>query len=318
MAQESLKRDDRDDLRTDHANAYVMSHMRSRAVLCRQFVTPHGYDGSLHRHVGLEIIFCQAGHGTLTVGNQSVPYHPGHLIYFDCRIPHKVSVEGEYRRWGLCFWPESLDAHAPSDELNRLIQRVRPRADEIRLFHVPQSDWSRLERHFEDLSEEVESQRSDFALMFQLHIMELHILLKRFQHKVVSLERKGEARTLKERVADVLSYIEANLASPITSKEIAGAFHYSASHLNRLMKQATGCSFSDYVKARRLERAKRLLVHSDLKVTGVAEAVGIPNVAYFCRKFREETGLTPGEFRSRESVQAELGPKDVGALRRSM
>lgn len=315
MAQEEVTRGD---LYTENANAYVMSHMRTRAVLCRQYVTRSGYEGSLHRHVGLEIIFCQSGHGTLTVGEQTVPYYAGHLIYFDCRIPHKVKVEGEYRRWGLCFWPESLDGPATDHNLTRMITGVRPDSDEIRLFNVPKADWPRLERHFEDLGEEVESQHPDFALILQLHLLELHILLKRFQYQSVSPALKRESRSLKERVADVLSFIEANLAHAISSKEIARNFHYSASHLNRLMKQATGRSFSEYVKARRLERAKRLLVQSDLKVTGVAEAVGIPNVAYFCRKFREETGFTPGEFRARHDVAGDRLPKDVNTLRRSI
>ena len=72
------------------ASAVVMSHLHAKAVLCRRMVTPGGYIGKLHRHVGLEIIYCLAGRGTLKVGSQVVPFQGGHLIYFDCRVREQL------------------------------------------------------------------------------------------------------------------------------------------------------------------------------------------------------------------------------------
>ena len=48
----------------------------------------------------------------------------------------------------------------------------------------------------------------------------------------------------------------------------------------------------------RLERAKMLLRETDEAVYAVAEQVGIPNCTYFCRLFKEKTGLSPASFRS--------------------
>lgn len=290
----------------EQSNAFVMNHLKTRAVLCRHYVTPHGYEGTLHRHVGLEIIYCQSGQGALTVGEQTVPYHAGHLLYFDCQVPHKVKVEGEYRRWGLCFWPESLDGESLGSAPNDVIEAVRPAPDEVRVFRVPPSQSQRLERHFEDLRDEVEAQRPDLRFILPLHLLELHILLKRFQYHIVSPAVPSQSRSLWQRVAHVLNYIESNLAGPLSSEELADTFHYSASHLNRLVRQATGRSLTEYVRTRRMERAKRLLVQTDMSVTAIAGVVGIPNVAYFCRSFREATGQTPGEFRARHDEQAPM------------
>lgn len=283
----------------NRSNAFIMSHLCTRAILCEKFVTSYRFNGVLHRHVGSEIIYCQSGRGVLTAGNQTVPFNPGSLIYFDCQIPHSVMVEGDYRRWGLCFWLESLQGPLSNKALDAMVNSVRPSTNEVKLFRVPEQERRRLERHLEDLSEEVELQRSDFPIILQLHLYELHVLLRRLKYDTFqSLGSKGSS-SFYERVGDVLSYIESNLSNDLSPEDVAGAFHYSTSHLNRLMKRATGQSFTEYVRSRRLERAKRLLIHTDLNVTAVAEAVGISNIAYFYRSFREESGVTPGNFRNR-------------------
>ena len=283
------------------ANAVVMSHLNAKAVLCRKLVTPGGFVGILHRHVGLEIIYCLAGRGSLKVGSQVVPFQAGHLLYFDCRVPHQAIVEGDYVRWSVCFWPESLDELARDPMLAELLAAVRPGPDELRVYTIPAAWAGRLERHLEDLADEIKAMASDFYVMLKLHLAELHVLLRRVQYQAVSPAGKVRSAS-KDRIPGILDYIEANLSAPLSADEIAAHFHYSPSHLNRLVRQATGQSLSGYIRFRRLERAKRLLLHTGLSVSAVAAAVGIANVPYFCRSFRLETGYTPGSFRALHQV----------------
>ena len=48
----------------------------------------------------------------------------------------------------------------------------------------------------------------------------------------------------------------------------------------------------------RMERAKQLLLTTDLSLAAVSEAVGFNDYFYFMKKFKKETGITPGHFRS--------------------
>ena len=48
-----------------------------------------------------------------------------------------------------------------------------------------------------------------------------------------------------------------------------------------------------FIRVVRMEKAKELLCNSNMKVAQVSEQVGIPNVSYFCRSFREFFGDTP-------------------------
>ncbi|MFD0385057.1 helix-turn-helix domain-containing protein [Streptomyces stramineus] len=71
----------------------------------------------------------------------------------------------------------------------------------------------------------------------------------------------------------------------------------SVGYLNEVVKQTTGRTPGELVRAARTLEAKRLLAGSGLGVGQVARRVGFTDPAYFCRFFRRETGISPGDFR---------------------
>jgi AraC family transcriptional regulator len=52
-----------------------------------------------------------------------------------------------------------------------------------------------------------------------------------------------------------------------------------------------------YVSAKRLERAKALLIHGDQLLVDIALALNFSCQANFTRAFRQATGQTPGQYR---------------------
>ena len=56
------------------------------------------------------------------------------------------------------------------------------------------------------------------------------------------------------------------------------------------------------IAAVRLQRAKQLLVETDLSLTVIAKRTGFSHVEYLCAAFRQAVGLPPGAYR-REHAQ---------------
>ena len=52
-----------------------------------------------------------------------------------------------------------------------------------------------------------------------------------------------------------------------------------------------------YVMRKRLEKAKRLLTQSSLKIHQIASVCGFESPYYFSNQFKKETGLTPSAYR---------------------
>lgn len=96
-----------------------------------------------------------------------------------------------------------------------------------------------------------------------------------------------------------MRFVEEHLLEEVTLSKTADHIHVSVSHLSRIFLKETGRHFSEYVTAKKIERAKQLLRDSNLKVYEIAEELGYANSHYFGKLFKEVTGYTPVEYRNR-------------------
>ena len=85
--------------------------------------------------------------------------------------------------------------------------------------------------------------------------------------------------------------------SDVRLKDIAEHMGLSVPHLIRRFRQEYGSSPMKVLARERLSRARKLLATPEFKIAEVAQATGFASAAYFCRTFRSEVGMTPGEYR---------------------
>ncbi len=100
-----------------------------------------------------------------------------------------------------------------------------------------------------------------------------------------------------ETVEQICIYLAANYQKKLSLGEVAAKFYLSPYYLSRLFRRVTGQSIVDYINARRIEAAQRLLEDSDMKINAVAEATGFTTAAHFRRVFRESLGVGPAQYR---------------------
>jgi YesN/AraC family two-component response regulator len=99
-------------------------------------------------------------------------------------------------------------------------------------------------------------------------------------------------------MAQVLTYIDANISSPDLSLQMA-ADHIgmSSSAFSRSFKEKVGKNFKEYVDAVRILHAKKLLSETELPIEQIASSVGYDTITSFYRMFKNYTGIAPGEYR---------------------
>jgi YesN/AraC family two-component response regulator len=92
-------------------------------------------------------------------------------------------------------------------------------------------------------------------------------------------------------------YITDNLSRAITLKEVADIVHLNACYFSVLFKEQTGLVFSEYVTRKRMQKAKKLLLSSDMQIEEISEQVGYQTSKYFIKMFKDIEGVTPSKFR---------------------
>jgi transcriptional regulator GlxA family with amidase domain len=111
------------------------------------------------------------------------------------------------------------------------------------------------------------------------------------------LPRSSGGQTAPRPLESVYEYIEANLHRSLMVMELAMVADLSPTHFSRLFRQATGASPYRYVRRRRLERAERLILGTQLPFRDIARLVGCSDQSHLNRMMRAEIGLTPGQLR---------------------
>ena len=107
---------------------------------------------------------------------------------------------------------------------------------------------------------------------------------------------KGTFQSESRAVQYIIDKIREQYQNCICLESLAADLHLTPEYLSTLIHKELGRTFSSYLKQIRIEKAKELLKHKSLLVSEVAEAVGYSNSRYFCRVFKEHTGMTATEF----------------------
>ncbi|MBO5031031.1 MAG: helix-turn-helix transcriptional regulator [Lachnospiraceae bacterium] len=94
-------------------------------------------------------------------------------------------------------------------------------------------------------------------------------------------------------------YIYAHINGRITINELADYTKLSPSYLSRLFKQNLGISISDYIREKKIEKAKNLLRYSDISLIEIANYLAFSSQSHFIQTFDRYVGLTPKKYRDR-------------------
>jgi AraC family transcriptional regulator len=97
---------------------------------------------------------------------------------------------------------------------------------------------------------------------------------------------------------NVLAFIEANLAQPLTLADLAQEAALSEYHFARMFSQSMKMAPHQYVMQRRMIRAEELVRHSALPLTDIALACGFSSASHFSNRFKSALGMTPSQLRA--------------------
>lgn len=108
------------------------------------------------------------------------------------------------------------------------------------------------------------------------------------------LPLENEERQIIRRIKELIAQ---RLEQDISLQYLADQVNLNHRYLSVLFKTETGVNLSDYVTQCRMEKAKSLLRHSQLKIQDISRLSGYPNAKYFMSVFKQMVGSTPTEYR---------------------
>lgn len=110
---------------------------------------------------------------------------------------------------------------------------------------------------------------------------------------------RHQRREVNEDICDrAIRMIDEQFDNPnLSLSDVSAVVAVTPNYLSSLMKKTYGISFKDYLTKKRMETAKDLLQHTNMKIWEIAEKSGYSEQHYFSYSFKKYTGESPNAFR---------------------
>lgn len=246
----------------------------------------------LHAHTETEVMYVVSGKCTINLEGGHVHMQEGDAIFLDSLVPHSLTVE-EGSPCRVLNLEASLVQCASVIQLATLAREEsfqRLRESRLPWFHVKDED-SAIQNGILNLHRLLQQQGTGMESDFQLSLILLEMSRLYFQDRMKKPQGKPTY------VKNAILFIRDRFDSEISIDHVANAVGISKAHLQRSFSKYEGCTIVDAINRLRLEKARFLLVTSDIPIVEIANEVGFSSRQYFSSLFSRATGVSPAEFR---------------------
>jgi AraC-like DNA-binding protein len=270
----------------------------ARRLVGRREAAAHGP----HSHRFLEIVFVEDGRGAHVVEGKRMLVGPGDVFALAPGQSHDPDELDSTIHWILAFElrflfegrdERELFVSCP-DEVVLLCFLRRPE-DGVHLRLPPETAraWvGCLERLERELERRELGYVSAAKGLIELLLVDLARMVEPYIPDVATKQRPQLAR--------VFRVIEEHFRTPLKLGDLARAAGLSSAYLTTLLKRQTGRSAGEWLTARRMAEARRLLSETSSGVKTIGYEVGYADSSHFIEVFSKEHGLTPKAWREGE------------------
>lgn len=262
-----------------------------------QIYTDDHYKGYYHWHQCCEVMYVHSGQGNVVVNQQMYEIRSGMLFFFQPyqlhRIYSEVSRECPFVR--TIFY---IDPHTAEHLLSGFAKRkavfsaLWQGQNTYCGFDLSGSagavDWI-YKNYNLCRNSAMEEDTEDITIM----LLQLLSCLGTGENSLIQPEERRNLRYSEQ----IMSWIEEHYQEEVNLEQLAAETHLSKSYVSRVFHQETGGRLVDYLTARRIKQACRLLSTTNMPVEQIGIAVGFPNASYFNQLFKRVLGTTPLKYR---------------------
>ncbi len=255
-----------------------------------------------HAHSTYEFHFCYKGECRVETDENSFSISEGQFYLSGPGVYHTQFSKNDAE-----FIEFSLNCNIrkisePKTQVGRDVERA------VALFRaipcVPAADHFGLIRLFQESLKEAEMRQTGYTWQIQAKVVEILIAAVR------AMEQDHKHITVKDtslnkpgyRMAKIEKFVRSNITKYIRPRDVASYMNLSEKQISRIVYAYKGFSTKKFITRTKLQRAKELLISSDMTIKEIAGILGFSDECYFSTVFKIHEGIPPGVFRTSMAV----------------
>lgn len=249
-----------------------------------------------HRHDFFEVLYLLKGSGFHVIDGNKYEIKPPCVFFMSPGQAHKLELSNDIEGYIFIFTADFYLLNRSNQ--NSLIEFpffYTIHQDNPPLPLENESDVRFLESLFRQSITET-GQTGDYTPEMLRSILDLILTTCAARYRVTAnMLNKGKGQMLVKRFFHLL---EENHHKNLSLSDYSGMIGVTPNHLTQTVKLLTGKTSSQIIKAKQLMEIKRLLVHTNLSVSEIANQLNFEDQSYFTKFFKRETGTTPIQYRA--------------------
>lgn len=249
-----------------------------------------------HRHDFFEVLYLLKGSGYHVIDGNKYEIKPPCVFFMSPGQAHKLELSSDIEGFIFIFTADFYLLNRSNQ--NSLIEFpffYTIHQDNPPLLLENEGDIRFLENLFRQSIAEI-SRPGDYFLEMLRSILDLILTTCAARYQVnENMLNKGKGQILVKRFFHL---VEENHQKKLSMSDYSGMIGVTSNHLTQTVKLLTGKTSTQIIKAKQLLEIKRLLVHTNLSVSEIANQLNFEDQSYFTKFFKRETGITPIQYRA--------------------
>jgi len=250
-----------------------------------------------HLHDLYEVVYIHEGKGTFFIDQSLYEKEPGDLFLIPGNTIHRSfpSATEPIVSSAIFFAPSLVTTATLSHEYEPIKCFDIARKTKHYKVVLPETVKLRIEAAIDQMGRELNEKTPGYCQALWLQLQQL--LLELYRHPALKANTLPGASLVPQWIQIALHDINSNPLQCGGLAELSEKACVSAGHFSRVFKQVTGMNVTDYVNAKRIAKAKELLLASDDTIESIAQQCGFQGMRHFYQLFMRLTGETPKRYR---------------------
>jgi AraC-like DNA-binding protein/mannose-6-phosphate isomerase-like protein (cupin superfamily) len=249
-----------------------------------------------HRHDFFEVLFLTKGSGFHVIDSSKYKIEPPCIFFMSPGQAHKLELSTDIEGYIYIFTAEFY--LIDKNNQNRLLEFpffFTINQDNPPLYLSEKTDCQFFEQLFKKGIEELNKEEG-FSIDLMRSLLDTILTYSSSMYQTDDLSLiSGRGHLLVKRFYQL---VEENYQKNLSVNKYADMLAVTPNHLTQTLKQLTGRTSNEIIQLKQILEIKRMLVHTSLTVSQIADQLHFADQSYFTKFFKKATGVTPLQFRS--------------------
>lgn len=263
----------------------------------------------IHTHTFFELVYIVSGSGHQVINQSFFSYRTGHLFLMAPEDVHSFEIDEPTQFFFIRFNNQYIAEHDHQHELLKRLELILKNAN-----HDPgcilkvDGDKPIVKALIQAIINEYDHSGLHHKDLITQFVNTLLVIVAR-NISLVLPDKISENSD--QRAVELLQYIQTNIYNPdkLRAAHLSDHFGITQTYLGRYFKRHTNESLQDYIMKYKIKLIENRLLHSDMRITEIANEFGFTDNSHFNRIFKKYTGFNPSAYKKTAASAPHTGSR---------